>query len=588
MEKNKSLLVGTLLTILMGLLGLQIYTGMRPLAIDLNLYELLGRDLTTTHAVTNLLYNSFHSWKFDPMVIQILKVFPNQSTFVLYSYHLFFFACGLFFYLDLIAPNSLKGIERHALTVLSVILLIVCLAVIWQVDLVLLSSITWLPYYLLGTSLLFQKKFLGAPLTIIFALLVCLSSGQLSLLYLSFFGLLNYLIFSKPPLGKIFKTELRLVFFLIFLLAVYVQIQIEPVQTPNYPESTRVVADDPMPGNARSVFGPNNVLESQDILLQHETFKVFALVLIIGLLLISLKNKAGIFLAVTGSIILADIFLPASITHILPLQSLERLIPHWIFMPLLPYLLFCLALGSFIVVANRYSLTLGLVLISSLSLASGIYLPSNSLKRFHAISRTKTQLHNSYSAIDRKLLNSPSAGILLENLDNNIQLIPKQTKAQFKSIKNFTAAIQSNYNQKESRFAIDDDLSTRWASKLAGQIGDEQLVIRFRKPKNIKGIRLDLAKHYTDYPRGLRVRYSESCEELKLVDQKILIEKTTWPGSTQATPDGFPYYGHQSQIKLLFPKTKVQCLAIEQIGSVDHWEFSITEIKVLLAKKQSL
>ena len=286
--------------------------------------------------------------------------------------------------------------------------------------------------------------------------------------------------------------------------------------------------------------------------------------------------------------ILADIFLPASLAHILPLQTLERLIPHWIFIPLLPYLLFCLALGSFIVVTNRYSLTLGLVLILSLSLASGINLPSNALKRFQAISTVKTQLDNADFAQNQKLLNSPSASVLLDNLDNVMQLIPKQTKAHFKSIKNITAEIQSNYNQTEASFAIDDDLSTRWSSKLASQSGDERLVIRFRKPKNIKGIALDLAKHYTDYPRGLKISYSEDCKDLKLKDQKTLIEKPTWPGSTEATSDGFPYYGHQSQIKLLFPKTQVQCLAIEQTRVIPNWEFAIAEIKVLLAKKQSL
>ena len=131
-------------------------------------------------------------------------------------------------------------------------------------------------------------------------------------------------------------------------------------------------------------------------------------------------------------------------------------------------------------------------------------------------------------------------------------------------------------------------MTTRWASKLEGQTGEEKLLIRFRKAKTIKGLALDMGQHYTDYPRGLRISYSESCDKLELTNKKILIEKATWPGSVEMTADGFPYYGHQSQVKLLFPKTQIQCLAIEQIGAIEHWEFSIAEIQVLLAKKKSL
>ena len=490
MEKNKSLLVSVLLVILAAFLGLQIYTGARPLPLDLNLYGFLNRNLTSTHAVSNLLYNSFHSWKFDPMATQLVKAFPNQISVALYSYHLFFFAFGLFFYLDLIASNSVKGIARHALSLFSVVLLILALVVIWQIDLVLLSSITWLPYYLIGTSLLFQKKVLGVPLTIVFAILVCLSSGQLSLLYLSFFGLLNYLILSEETIGKIYEIKLRLVFFLILLIAVFFQIQIDLVETPNYPNAARVVTDDPTPGNARSVFGPNNLLESQDILLERENFAVPALVLMLIMCFIAMRNKAGIFIVITGSILIADIFLPPSIAHIMPLRSLERLIPHWIFVPLFPYLLFCLAMASFILLAKRYGLSWGLVFILTLSISSGFYLPKTCLKRLTAIDEVKAELQNYQFEPNLKLLNSPSAGVLLDNLDNELVLVPKETKApfkqkQFKSIKNFTAAIQSNHNQADATLAIDDDMTTRWASKLEGQTGEEKLLIRFRKAKTI-------------------------------------------------------------------------------------------------------
>jgi hypothetical protein len=124
---------------------------------------------------------------------------------------------------------------------------------------------------------------------------------------------------------------------------------------------------------------------------------------------------------------------------------------------------------------------------------------------------------------------------------------------------------------------IDGSAHTRWTSNRNHQLGDELLTLRFSKPTRIRGIELDPGEHNTDFPRGISVRGGECREETA----RQLAQFPSWQGALSFTSDRFPYFGAQSDVKIVFAKEEeVECLFIRQTGTAP-FSWSVAELRVM-------
>lgn len=564
MEKNKiiNLLIAGSITLLLLCL-----TGGIPNPLMLQPYELADFRLQDKHTIVNFLYNTYHTWHFDILLRHLLKKYDG-GTLLITLYSLFFFSTGLVIYLR----QKSNDFIAFCLTVLFLVVFFS----IWQLDLVLLSSITWLPLFLLALDK-FLKGTAGSSLFLApLSILLITSANQLSVLYIAVAYLIYYVLYpKKPSLLKSYRTGVILI--ICFVAFLYL-IKIPAPEFPTYPGDSRVITEDLIPGIHKATFGPDVSVEFKNLALERKIFFLPVLVLLlfqITSFYFSKQNKIcwGILSGIT-LLALADIKLPPYLSDIMPLETLTRLIPHWIFLPLLAYLTSFLFILTLIFFVKQQQSNIAAALLTVTFLSSLYNHPEirqlNLIKNFH------------YQEVPFKLINSPSINILLKN-NLHIKYLKKASRKKAKNIHKKITDYLTNYNLESLPLAFDGVQDTRWSSKLASQTGDEKIAFQLKKPQEIIALELSSSESHTDFPRGLTVYYQEQCKDLTLniKDYKLVFNRQKWPGSVVFTKSGYPYYTHQSKVRVILPPVMAKCILLAQTGKTKLFDWSISEIKVL-------
>ncbi len=542
----------------------------------LNPYLLVQETWGENHQIINLLYNSFHSWSFDPLLSQLLLHYQTPAIIIPYS--LFFFLLGWFLLLRKQLEITGTFLQANLKSLFITFGILATLGVIFQLDLVLLTSLTWLPFFILATQNFLEKKFTSLIYLIPASLLLILSSNQLSILYLIIILSCILLQEQKKTTSLTRVSYQKLVFFFILLCSCSYILFFPKTTFFDYLVNQRVLTKDFLPVLPQPLFGPSSpikFLELDNITNQLAGVAPCLLIISISFLWIFKKNLTVWLVIFLNTLILLDLNTSYQFKHILPLEALSRLIPHWSFFAL-PIFLTALSISAviYVLITNKKSV----LILPFLSLLVGSH------QLFNQTEPNKLQNIRSLNELireaDLKHLNSPSAQIILANQSENFHKLFKLQKKHFRPIKKLHPIITTSNNLEDTKLLADKDPTSHWGTKLTKQLGDEWVKLTFSKPVAIEGISLDSGYRHTDFPRGLRISSSADCSQ-NLTASQTFFMKNPWNGSIAFTKLGYPYYTHESMVKVFFPRQTVACLKIEQIGENQNFDWAINEIKYL-------
>ena len=107
--------------------------------------------------------------------------------------------------------------------------------------------------------------------------------------------------------------------------------------------------------------------------------------------------------------------------------------------------------------------------------------------------------------------------------------------------------------------------------------------IAFERPIVVSGVRVETGRYYTDFPRGIAVQVAESCssDDAGRTSYATVFRRQRNEGEILYTADGFPYFSEQHNLSVVLPEpVQAQCLLLQQIGSDDHYEWSVSELEL--------
>lgn len=129
---------------------------------------------------------------------------------------------------------------------------------------------------------------------------------------------------------------------------------------------------------------------------------------------------------------------------------------------------------------------------------------------------------------------------------------------------------------KENRAALaDGNLKTRWSTARPQQGGD-WIEIEFPRPQLLSRIVLHTGAASSDFPRGLRVEVVEASGRTSTP-----LDLPDWHGPLRWTPQGYPYFGSQTNVRLDLPKQlAVKKLRVELVKGHPTFDWSVFELMV--------
>ena len=570
MEKNKVILNILNLILVLGLICL--LPDFSKSLFELNPYSFNQIDLTTKHSIVNFFYNSYQSWQFDPIIRNFLNYFPSEIHYlVVFCYSSCFFFLGLFYYLD----KSNKGYAFEKFNIFIVFLASYFL--LWNIDLVFLSSLTWFPFFAYSIKLFFESRFKNFLLLALFSTLLIISANQLSILYFS----ISFLYFYNQK-GIVSKSFNIIFCFSFLLLASFWILQFSSPEFYDYHTLSRFLIFDNIPGNSRPLFGPDSPVEFQNFDIQRSIFFLPISISLFCLIIFILIHKQARLcfkiqaLTIVFVVLYLDITLNESLAYVLPIQAISLAIPHLFF-------IFFLSLFFLISYFMEYEKNIfAFYLLLLILCVSGFEQKPFSNGQIAQL-KSNPNLYSNYSLFQK--INSPSVMVFLENEGIDVLKMKRFENKRFKPIKDFQPEFQTTMNKDILRFAYDRRKKTRWKSGNGTQNGNEKISIKLFEPKKIAG--LDLATHDNvfDYPRGLKISYLEKCDKADVrATYKPLKYYKDWPGTVLFTELGFPYYSNKSFVTAFFEPKQIQCFLIEQTKNYPKNDWSITEIKILSIK----
>lgn len=367
---------------------------------------------------------------------------------------------------------------------------------------------------------------------------------------------------------------------------------------PWYPQGVQVVPDDEIPGMLRPFFGPLPPVPFIDRWAVKELYiPGFHVVLIalFALLILARRSRTAQrqALLVAGApiaLLFIDLRLPESISIISPLLVIPRVVPELFFIPIENTTIAVAALGI-LIAALSLKPSLALLNAPLIGVLSLILLPTPPM----ADKELPTLSNAAFSERHATLLRSPSQFVLRAHhwdalgKDRNWILEREALieSAEFSRISRDDAQITTSTHAGRAKFLIDDRPKTRWTSGGGRQRGDEWVGLRFSSPRQLDAVELFLGNFVTDFPRGLRVRASASCEAPPRApgfeqNSEVLLNYPAWYGGLDFTPQGYPYFRGRYSMRLFFPKTEeIQCLLFEQTGESIGTDWSIAEVRIL-------
>lgn len=104
-----------------------------------------------------------------------------------------------------------------------------------------------------------------------------------------------------------------------------------------------------------------------------------------------------------------------------------------------------------------------------------------------------------------------------------------------------------------------------------------RLCVELKEEMRIRGVEPSPGVYHSDFPRGVSIEMGGTCESTKVV-----AHQAPWLGSLKFTPDGYPYYGVQGEVKLLLPEAvPARCVCVVQTEEFRGHDWSIAEFNLM-------
>ncbi len=516
--------------------------------------------------------NYFSVFKFDPVILYIMKIGSLKNEAYLYI-ELFFFFWGTLFLLKELGAKFFKSLLGALLVV------VFCFFVMGGGDAYLLCLYCF-PFLL--ASLIRLKKN-PSFFNLIFSILISffwIFTANALVVFGSMLCVFLSVALEKSKNSFYFSlVSISLILFSLFHIPVY--------QMPNFPYDARLSPISILSFRTSPILGgyvhPSTLIWDEykkANLIYSFRFLVLSLVFLLSMSLFKNYSKKTIFLlSVFLAFILLETFLSGSpYYYMTPYQALWHIVPgvsfanlFWMIFPIFGCLLFSIGIIEI----------KGSVLFSTfLSILLLVILPKfykvDSLE-FKDIFNTEI---SSPFLFNKTKKNSPSAFVIKHFGD---WVIGKNVskKYDFNSLKrlvnkkDFRASVSASVNTKDAYKVFDNDSSTRWGTNRPQKEGDT-FFIKFTSPIRLIKVVLSIKGMRSDFPRGILVEGSRDCRRYF----KIL-NYPKWNGPVSWTKEGYPFFLPESWVILDFPKReKLRCIKFIQTSSHPIYDWSIAELKL--------
>lgn len=538
-------------------------------------------------------HNAYLVWRPSPLTNFFSPQFYLEANIV-------FFSSGLFLFFFLQKPSIIALVLSSLFSLLTLVL--------FGLDLVLISSMAWVPF-LLCLLWSFEKVFEERE-KLFYFLLILVSS----LLASSSNSLSAFLILTCFVSAVFCKKELpSLTFPISFFIALfYNYLWVKKAPFPEYPKLSRVVSDDGLEGVFSPILGQSYSHQVIDFSVVSEIFASFSLLLTViscaflfGFYRSKNKFDKSLLLSLTFALLsLFETYPDRAVSINFPLSLISKLLPNAFLFPLAGFTLFFSLLFLLNGLYNNVKVS-RLTFYQSILLVFIYFLGNRSfnlgLLQLPVFDNNLVLLNEakleSQALVPAEVLISPSYVLLKEEGFHVLESAKIIDILSFENLqKDILESFSNNENEEgssnmSSRLTVDGDLKTTWDSGSSLQKGGEFLAYKFRNKIKFDAIWLNLGGLHTDFPRGLKLSIDKSCStksfsafdynRAKLEGERVIYNSKVWQGVVRLTKDSYPYYGSQGEIKLVFPKDiEAECLYIEQIGK--HPSFTWTVAEVLL------
>jgi hypothetical protein len=380
--------------------------------------------------------------------------------------------------------------------------------------------------------------------------------------------------------------------------------------SPHYPEGAHVVPDDEIPDMVRPLIGPAFIVPVID---QHRVREEY-LPLAIGVALLALALLAvptipswrRWMLGAMGVFTAAELLLIPELTPLLPLSTAQRLIPGLFYLPLVP-----LALGVTLVGAVLNLCRSGrqdILTLSLTTLAGGLLLlhpqvldshKNNSGSPFLEFAALVEQ-HGAQSDVvarARLALISPSHHLLKDRgLWQITDPEPIEKARVFRPpFEGLVVTTSNNADPGTIGGMFDRKPETRWSPGGGAQRGGEWFCVQWHgSPLEFDGVEIDPSAYFTDFPRGLLVAVGTTCPQTLEPNSELPTDFSqrfraeSWQGQIGFTPDRYPYYMTQDNVRVLFEGSATgNAVFIKQIGAHAAWDWSVSEFRLVRRRMSS-
>ena len=541
-------------------------------------------------------HNAFYMWRWDPLIAQFAAYIPGSLATVYHTLCLLIGAMGVFSLALRVSPGNVLG---ALITACAWTAVVICG---WGADELVVSASAWFPWLALAAATALaspRAAWLFGVITLLFAWRVSASANQLALLWsvAALFAALTIVRGAAMRRGLIVGV-------VCLAPALCTLVAAARPSYPAYPAFTRVVPDDGVAGMIRPWVGPDGpdipVIDRSFVRKAYGDFSLALLGIAALAWALAGRTRKDAFITAAlsaAALCAADTRLPESIVQILPLSTINRLIPHFFFFPLVVPAAAMAWLFLLLHLCRRGAVlsTMGAVLVLLLipyadtggELRSGALQHPWAQRAFHEFEQA-VQVEPAKAAYYHQVLCSPSLHIL--NKYGFWLAVQRERLAQaaFVPLRDFDPNVQldafKNNSPEQLDAVIDRSSESRWCNSAAEQKGGEWFAFRFSAPRRIGGLSLSPGAGYiSDFPRGLRLTIKRNCGSLSedAAGYDTIAEFPEWEGRIAATPEGFPYHTSESRVEVIFPELhEVQCLRIEQTGATPSFDWSISEIAI--------
>lgn len=534
--------------------------------------------------------NSLAPWRIDPLFEWIIS---RYSLFHFYAALFTVFSVGTIF---LLLNRGSSLINSALLSVASGTLVVLLFG--W--DMTIWGTLLWLPWLCWWLD-----RIWGAGRFSTFALVVLLflalrltaSANQLAIIFM-----LLAFAFTRTSYRGMSTTLATAPLLAAFLPTFWPLIKLPLLSFPDYPTYSRVIAERAFIPRTDALLGQNPPLQLIDWLLLREVLAQPALLLLTITVLATVicffrgKKEAAasglIVVLLFFCVVLETAWVSESISQISPLHSSGRIVPGAILLPLVTVsMAAALVLALPVLAASKLGTVLA-ILMSAAVFYQGLsgrinspYLvkgqPKPAWSNLVSDQVDKLDAQESYS----QLLFSPSLALLNRY---GLQLAERRKyvdSLSYRPISDFGHYLSASSSQRRVRRIARGPSDLRWSSGGGQQKGNEWLHLFLKNPKKIKAIKIGSGKFHSDFPRGLKISYSPSCQAKPrdVSSYKEIYQQNKWQGEIAFTPSGFPYLESESVTAIPFARPiKAQCLLVKQIGQTNQLDWSVVEFKIAL------